>query len=313
VIPEPAIPEVLTTAAALSGLAAMWLGLALCLNVTPWARRRTLQRRLAPHVRRGSRSTSGPTTARRWGSATAVLSPPVLAALDGLSRALGARDDLRTRLSRADDRRDPTSFRIQQLAGCALAACVGAAAAVATRSTLLAGVVLLVGTPATWLLVSERSLDRRIAQQQERVRLELPVAAEQLGILIGAGYSLAAALQRLAERGRGRTASELALVCRNLRQGVPEATALANWDHRCGVDAVSRLVRVLAMHRDAGDLGRLITAEARATRAETHRVLVQLIEQRSQLVWIPVTVATLVPGLLLLAIPFISALQQVSG
>jgi len=48
-------------------------------------------------------------------------------------------------------------------------------------------------------------------------------------------------------------------------------------------------------------------------RADTHRRLVESIERRSQLVWVPVTVATLVPGLLLLGIPFISALRQVTG
>jgi hypothetical protein len=73
------------------------------------------------------------------------------------------------------------------------------------------------------------------------------------------------------------------------------------------------LVKVLGMHRDAGDLGHLVAAEARATRAESHRALVETIERRSQLVWIPVTIATLVPGLILLAVPFVAALRQVTG
>jgi hypothetical protein len=38
-----------------------------------------------------------------------------------------------------------------------------------------------------------------------------------------------------------------------------------------------------------------------------------VIERRSQLVWIPVTVATLVPGLIFLAVPFMSAMAQVTG
>jgi hypothetical protein len=40
-----------------------------------------------------------------------------------------------------------------------------------------------------------------------------------------------------------------------------------------------------------------------------HRDLVEIIEKRGQQVWIPVTVATLVPGLLFLAVPFTEALR----
>jgi hypothetical protein len=57
----------------------------------------------------------------------------------------------------------------------------------------------------------------------------------------------------------------------------------------------------------------LIAAEARSVRAEAHRELIESIERRAQLVWIPVTVATLVPGLIFLAVPFYSAMAQVAG
>ena len=80
-----------------------------------------------------------------------------------------------------------------------------------------------------------------------------------------------------------------------------------------GVDAVHRLVAVLRLNGDTGDLGSLVAEEARAVRAEAHRELLETIERRSQLVWIPVTVATLVPGLLFLAVPFVSAMSQVAG
>ena len=36
-------------------------------------------------------------------------------------------------------------------------------------------------------------------------------------------------------------------------------------------------------------------------------------EKRSQQVWIPVTVATLIPGVIFLSIPFIEALSLFSG
>ena len=63
----------------------------------------------------------------------------------------------------------------------------------------------------------------------------------------------------------------------------------------------------------AGDLGRLIADEARAIRRDVHRELIETIERRGQQVWIPVTVATLVPGVIFLAVPFIEALRLFSN
>ena len=65
----------------------------------------------------------------------------------------------------------------------------------------------------------------------------------------------------------------------------------------------TRLVSVLSLNREAGDLGRLVADEARSIRREVQRELIAQIERRAQQVWIPVTVATLVPGAVLLAIP----------
>jgi hypothetical protein len=44
------------------------------------------------------------------------------------------------------------------------------------------------------------------------------------------------------------------------------------------------------------DLGRLIGDEARAIRRDVHRELVETIERPGQQVWIPVTVAAVVPA-----------------
>ena len=98
-----------------------------------------------------------------------------------------------------------------------------------------------------------------------------------------------------------------------IRQGLTEVDALREWAALAEVDALDRLVAVLALNREAGDLGRLIAEEARAIRRDVHRELIETIERRAQQVWIPVTVATLVPGVLFLAVPFIEALRLFSG
>jgi hypothetical protein len=69
----------------------------------------------------------------------------------------------------------------------------------------------------------------------------------------------------------------------------------------------------MALNVDASDLGRLVSDEARAIRRDVQRDLVQIMERRGQQVWVPVTVATLVPGVIFLAIPFVEALRLFAG
>jgi hypothetical protein len=87
---------------------------------------------------------------------------------------------------------------------------------------------------------------------------------------------------------------------------------LREWAAVADVEALNRLVPALALNREASDLGRLVSEEARAIRRDAHRQLIETIERRSQQVWIPVTVAALVPGVLFLVVPFIDALRLFS-
>jgi len=169
--------------------------------------------------------------------------------------------------------------------------------------------LFVLGGAALAFLVVEQRLAAESARWQRRIFLELPVVAEQLGMLIGAGYSLGAALARLGSRGKGACGRDLVRVTGRVRQGLTEVEALREWAAVVDVDALDRLVGVLALNRQAGDLGRLIGDEARSIRRDVHRELVETIERRGQQVWIPVTVATLVPGVIFLAVPFIEALR----
>jgi tight adherence protein C len=98
-----------------------------------------------------------------------------------------------------------------------------------------------------------------------------------------------------------------------VRHGLSEIDALHEWAALADVDALHRLVSVLSLNREAGDLSNLITEEARHIRRDAHRRLIETIERRTQQVWIPVTVAALVPGVIFLAIPFIHAMALFSG
>ena len=230
-----------------------------------------------------------------------------------LSALLGVRHDLATRLDRAGLTITPAEFRLRQATRglIALFACAAIVVALRPSGPLAAAAVLAV--PLLVVLAEEHRVSAAVERRRARIRAELPVVAEQLGLLLSAGHSLPSAIGRLAARSDGAIAADLAQVARRVRQGLSTSDALSEWATRSGVDAIDRLVAVLRLHDDAGDLGSLIAEEARTIRASAHRDLLEVIERRSQLVWVPVTVATLVPGLIFLAVPFMSAMTQVTG
>ena len=131
-------------------------------------------------------------------------------------------------------------------------------------------------------------------------------------MLLSSGFSVGGAVTRIAERGHGAVARDLTEVVARMYHGVAVEDALREWAAVVDVDAAYRLVGVLNLHRETGDLGRLIAQEARTTRREAQRRLLEKIERRAQQVWVPVTVATLIPGVIFLAVPFLDALQLFS-
>ncbi len=298
-------------AAALVGLA-LFVGSTLVLSELRWFRRRPLVDRLAPYLPGGA-------AARRRGAVMSaasfgqVIAPLAQAVGEQLARAVGVTEPLAVRLERVHSPLDVTAFRVRQLAW-AMGGLVGAGALAAAVG--LAGPIALafvLGGAVLAFLVVEQRLAAASAGWQRRIFLELPVVAEQLGMLLGAGYSLGAALSRLAARGTGACGRDLERVTGRIRQGLTEVDALREWASVADVEPLRRLVGVLSLNRQAGDLGRLIGDEARSIRRDVHRELVETIERRGQQVWIPVTVAALVPGVIFLAVPFIEALRLFSN
>jgi tight adherence protein C len=289
-------------------LAALGAGSALTLQGIRWFRTVPIAERLRPYL-----PAAGPASPGRSATAASVLTPLVVATTSRLSRVLGDGTDLARRLEQAGHTVDPAAFRLRQVTHALIGLGAGAVLSLAISPGLVAGVVLVLGAPVLAVLADEQRLVGAVATRRQRLELELPVVAEQLAILIDAGLSLPSALARIGRRGDGIVADDLTAVGRRIRQGLSVSDALGEWSGRRDLDSVRRLVGVLSLHRDAGDLGRLVAGEARAMRSEAHRALIERIERRSQLVWIPVTVATLVPGLLFLAVPFVSALSRVTG
>ena len=294
--------------AALFGLP-FWAGATLVLSQRRWFARRTLVDRLRPYEPGGLATASGGPGLLSVESVSEIVGPLARSIGERVARTVGVNEELAVRLRRVHSELDPTSFRVRQL-GWATAGLVGGVlCAVVASPPAPVVLLLLVGGPVLAFLVIEQQLASRSDRRKRRLFLELPVVSEQLGMLLSAGFSLGSALSRLAQRGRGVSGQELQWVTARTRQGVGDIEALREWAAVADVEALTRLVAVLSLNREAGDLGPLIAEEARSIRREVQRQLIEQIERRGQQVWIPVTVAALVPGAIFIAIPFIHALR----
>ena len=286
---------------------ALFVGTTLLLSEVRWFRRRPLADRLATYVPGGAGRRGGALLDAE--SFRQVVGPLAQAVGERVARTLGVTEALDRRLRRVHSPLDVGAFRSRQVAWAGAGLVGGTLLALALPLPGLALLGFVVGGPLLGFLVVEQMLVSESDRWKRRLLLELPVVAEQLGMLLGAGYSLGSALSRLAQRGHGACGRDLRRVRDRVRQGLGEVEALREWADLADVDALRRLVGVLALNRQSGDLSRLIAEEARAVRRDVHRQLLATIERRSQQVWIPVTVAALVPGVMFLAVPFVEALR----
>jgi Flp pilus assembly protein TadB len=286
----------------------LWVGASLVLSRVRWFERRPLTERLRPYAP-GVAATSGRIGLLSVNSFREIVGPLSREIGNKVGRLFGVDEDVATRLERVHSNATVTDFRVRQLGWSAGAFGAGGVLTIALRLPSVVGLLFVFGLPLLTFLLIEQRLASESARWQRRVFLELPIVAEQLGMLLSAGYSLGGALNRLATRGKGNCGRDLVRVCGRIRQGLSETDALREWSALEQVDALDRLVSILVLNREAGDLGRLIAEEARSIRRDVHRELVETVERRGQQVWIPVTVATLVPGVIFLAIPFIEAMR----
>jgi len=287
---------------------ALFAGTTLLLSRVRWFARPPIPERLRDHLPRGlvRPRRAGVLSVESFGE---VIGPASRAVGERLSRLLGVGEDIELRLERVDPDTDVTAFRVRQFGWVLVGFAAGSLVALTFGLPLVVALLFVVGAPLLAFLVVEQQLAVASERWQRRVFLELPIVSEQLAMLLAAGFSLTGALSRIADRGRGDVARDLARVLGRIRQGVGEVDALREWAAVAQVPALDRLVPILALNREASDLGRLISEEARAIRRDVQRELITAVERRAEQVWIPVTVATLVPGVLFLVVPFVDALR----
>jgi tight adherence protein C len=292
----------------LTSVVALWLGSTLLLSDRRWFARRPLVERLAPYHPGfdGRQSRQWPVSVTSF---VDVAGPVARAIGEKAARATGVTEELELRLQRLHLSVDVTAFRLRQLGWSVVGFGCGAMLGLATGAPAPLALLFLMAGPALGFLFLEQRLASASDTWRGRLLLELPVVSEQLAMLLSAGYSLGGALRRIGSRGHGCAATDVRRVCRRISQGVSEIDALREWASVARVDGLDRVVAVLALSNEASDLGRLLSDEARAIRKDVQRHVLETIDRRAQQVWIPVTIAALVPGVIFLAVPFVDALR----
>jgi Flp pilus assembly protein TadB len=291
---------------------AFFAGLVLLLSEMKWFSRRSLIERIRPYAPLSVINTSR-TGILSVASFREVIAPLSRAIGERLARVFGVNEELGLRLERIHATIDVTQHRVRQVAWMAVTFIVAIAMAAALQLSTTIGLLFPIGAPMLAFLIIEQRVSAASARWQREIFEQLPILAEQLGLLLGAGFSLGSALNRLAKRGTGACGMDLRRVVSRVRQGLSEGDALREWAAVADVAALHRLVSVLSLNREGGDLGRLIADEARSIRRDAHRELIERIERRGEQVWIPVTVATLLPGVIFMAVPFVQALSLFSN
>jgi len=294
-----------------SGLV-VWVGATLLLSARSSYSRPALAERLRPFSP-GSGVTKMSGGILSVESLRDVLAPVARHAGDRLASLFGVVEPLEIRLRRIHSPLDVATFRLRQLAWSIGGLVAGGVVASLIADPAAVSILVTVGAPLMVFLLIEQKLARESEAWQRTLEAELPVIGEQLAMLLNAGYSLGSALSRISGSGHGCAATDLKNVVNRTRYGLSEAQALREWSELARVESVHRLVSVLALNTEAADLGRLVSAESRSARRDLHRRTLETIERRAQQVWVPVTVATLVPGVILIAVPFLAALKLFSN
>lgn len=178
----------------------------------------------------------------------------------------------------------------------AVAFAVGGLALGRGAGPVLAGLVL--GSVAS-VARTRGQVDRAIARRREAMRMELYTVDQLLALHVRVGGGVAAAVQHVAERGRGAVVGELAAVLRSHRSGRRLADALTAAAASTPEPHAARTYRLLAHGTELGsDLAeglRLLSEDLRAQRVEG---LKRAATRRRAAMLVPI-IAVLAPVMLL--------------
>jgi tight adherence protein C len=126
-----------------------------------------------------------------------------------------------------------------------------------------------------WWRLTARS--RRTAEMAEVVEL--------LAVLVGAGSSLSAAIDRVLQHGRGLVIDELTIVRGWMRDGQPPARALRRWSMTTACDTAGRLAAAAAATASTGELAQRLHALADVVYQRVHDERLAALQRIARIAW----------------------------
>src|SRR4051794_1061337 len=187
----------------------LWVGTTLVLSQLRWFSRPPLVERLRPYSPTGMGGADRRGAILSVDSFRDVIRPLCRALGERLARLFGVSEELGIRLDRIHSTDDVTGFRVRQVGWAVAGFATGTLLAVALRPPAPIALLFVLSGPLLGFLVPEQQVAAASDAWRRRLNLELPVVSEQLAMLLSAGYSLGAALNRLAARGGGNVAKDL--------------------------------------------------------------------------------------------------------
>jgi Flp pilus assembly protein TadB len=155
--------------------------------------------------------------------------------------------------------------------------------------------------------------DQRSTRLGRSLSTSLIELVELTSILVNSGRSVNSALLRATQDERHPWAPFLRTALSAADRGGVIGEELLKLAHVIDIPNFERFAELIHLHINTPELGQLLHAELVTLRRNRHLQLIETLEIRSQLVWIPVSIAILIPGTILLAIPLINSLKFFSA
>jgi tight adherence protein C len=264
-------------------------GLALAIIWSRWPRLRqpTLVERTAPYLGtrvQPSRLLDRAVVPRTSGTRNS-LQPWLHGRAKTLDRALGGQGSeattrLQARLDRLARPLSVESFRVEQLTwgigGAAFALVLGLLLGHGHAASVVPSLVLVAVGFVLGVLGRDRALSNEVSKRRERMAGEFPTIVELLALAVSAGEGVAAALERVGERGHGELAHEFRRCLADVRAGAPLLDAARTMADRVDVTELRRFVESLTVALERGTpLADVMRAQAADAREASRRALIE--------------------------------------
>ncbi|TAN20543.1 MAG: hypothetical protein EPN30_10060 [Actinomycetota bacterium] len=191
----------------------------------------------------------------------------------------------------------------------AASALLGSACAVTITSFQTIIPVVLIGALAglaSAAVIGRYFVDQRRKRRSEELASSLVALLEQIYLKVINGSSVHSSLTSIEGIGNRDIASLQGLV----KSGLDLESAAAYWIEEFDAPAKRQLADLLLARTTTSETLTLMAGLVQQLRSEQNFSLIATIEKRNQLVWIPVTIAVLVPGMIFIAIPLEATLRS---